>query len=362
LLSTYGWGEKLQNDFEPFAAQGLKPARVLVQQRGLYRLVTDAGELDAKVTGRFVHEAAEGDFPVVGDWVAADLRLEEGAAAIHAVLPRASAFVRRAAGPSGAAQVVAANVDVALLVASLNADLNARRLERYLATAHESGAQPVILLTKADKCDNVDELVAEVMAMAAGVPVVAISAKTGQGLDALAVHLAPGRTAVLLGSSGVGKSTLVNALFGSEKMATREIREDDAAGRHTTTHRELVLLPSGALILDTPGMRELGLWDVQQGVETTFADLKADIEALAEGCKFRDCSHQNEPGCAVRAALEDGRLDAERYEAWGKLQREMAHEVRKDDPRARAQARKVWISRTKGARAMMQQKKREKDE
>jgi ribosome biogenesis GTPase len=178
----------------------------------------------------------------------------------------------------------------------------------------------------------------------------------------LAVHLAPGRTAVLLGSSGVGKSTLVNALFGSEKMATREIREDDAAGRHTTTHRELVLLPSGALILDTPGMRELGLWETQQGVETTFADLKADIEALAEGCKFRDCSHQNEPGCAVRAALEDGRLDAERYEAWGKLQREMAHEVRKEDPRARAQARKVWISRTKGVRAITQQKKRERDD
>ncbi|MEO8113094.1 MAG: ribosome small subunit-dependent GTPase A [Phenylobacterium sp.] len=362
MLNSYGWSAKLQHDFEPYAAEGLSPGRVIVQQRGLYRLVTATGELNARLSGRFVHEAAEGDHPVVGDWVAADLRLEEGQATIQAVLPRASAFVRRAAGPSGAAQVVAANVDVALLAASLNAELNPRRLERYLATAYESGAQPVILLTKADACEDAEALIEGVRAVARGVPVVAISARTGQGLDELAAHLTPGRTAVLLGSSGVGKSTLVNVLFGAEKMATREIREDDAHGRHTTTHRELVLLPSGALILDTPGMRELGLWEVQQGVEATFADLRAEIETLAEGCKFRDCAHGNEPGCAVRAALEDGRLDAERYAAWGKLQRELAHEVRKEDPRARAQARKVWISRTKGVRSMMRQKKKEQEE
>jgi ribosome biogenesis GTPase len=358
LLSTYGWSDALRHDFEPYAAEGLQPARVIVQQRGLYRLITEAGEVDAKVTGRFVHEAGEGDFPVVGDWVAVDLG-GDGGNTIHAVLPRASAFIRRAAGPAGGAQVVAANVDVALLVASLNADLNPRRLERYLAAAHESGAQPVIVLTKADTCDNVEALVAQVQAVAPGVPVHAISSRTGQGMEALAVHMPPRSTAVLLGSSGVGKSTLVNALFGSEKMATREIREDDQAGRHTTTHRELVLLPSGALILDTPGMRELGMWDSEGGVEAAFADFRAEIEELAEGCKFRDCAHEREPGCAVRAALEDGRLDAERWESWNKLKRELAFEKRKVDPLAREADRKVWISRQKSAKAWTKAKRGE---
>jgi len=362
VITTYGWSPDLQQTFEPFAAEGFAPARVIVQQRGHYRLIAESGELDAKLSGRFVHEAAEGGFPVVGDWVGIDTRLEEGAATIHRLVPRTSAFVRRSAGQSGAAQVVAANVDVALLAASLNGDLNTRRLERYLAAAHESGAEPVIVLTKADAAPNAAELVAGVEAMAAGAPVVAVSARTPGGLDGLTPYLQPGRTAVLLGSSGVGKSTLVNALFGSEKMATREIREDDARGRHTTTHRELVLLPSGALILDTPGMREMGLWEVQDGLEATFADLREEIDAIAVDCRFSDCGHTNEPGCAVRAALADGRLDAARWESYGKLQKEMAFEVRKEDPRARAEARKVWIGRTKGYRALQDQRRRERDE
>ncbi len=362
MITTYGWSDDLRQTFEPFAAEGLAPARVIVQQRGHYRLVADTGELDARLSGRFVHEATEGGFPVVGDWVGVDPRLEEGAATIHRLVPRTSAFVRRAAGPSGAAQVVAANVDVALLAASLNADLNTRRLDRYLAAAHESGAEPVIVLTKADAAPNAAELAAGVEARAGGAPVVTVSARTPGGLDALAPYLRPGRTAVLLGSSGVGKSTLVNALFGAEKMATREIREDDARGRHTTTHRELVLLPSGALILDTPGMREMGLWEVQEGLEATFADLREEVDALAVDCRFSDCGHGNEPGCAVRAALADGRLDAGRWESYAKLRREMAFEERKEDPRARAEARKVWIGRTKGYRALKEQRRRERDE
>ncbi len=362
MITTYGWSHDLQRTFDSFAAEGLSPARVIVQQRGHYRLVAEHGELDAKLSGRFVHEAAEGGFPVVGDWVAIDPRLHEGAATVHGLVPRLSAFVRRAAGPSGASQVVAANVDVALLAASLNADLNLRRLERYLATAHESGAEPVIVLTKADVCPDPDNLMAGVRAIAGGAPVVAVSARTPGGLDSLAPYLQPGRTAVLLGSSGVGKSTLVNALFGAEKMATRQIRQDDARGRHTTTHRELVLLPSGALILDTPGMRELGLWEVQEGLEATFADLKDEVDTLALGCRFRDCGHTNEPGCAIPAALEDGRLDAARWRSYGKLQKEMAFEVRREDPRARAEARKVWIGRTKGYRALKDQRRRERDE
>jgi ribosome biogenesis GTPase len=359
LLSAYGWSPALQHDFTRFAAQGLVPARVTVQQRGRFRLVTERGETESRISGRFAHEAAEGDYPVTGDWVAVELKAD--VAVIQHVLPRATVFTRKAAGPSGAVQVVAANVDVALLAASLNADLNLRRLERYLATAYESGARPVIVLTKADACDDVATLVADVEAIAFGASVIACSGVTGEGLDELSAHLPAGRTAVLLGSSGVGKSTLVNALAGSDLMVTQAIREDDAHGRHTTTHRELILLPSGALILDTPGMRELALWEAETGVETVFADIAAEVEAIGEACRFRDCTHGREPGCAVQAALADGTLSADRWQSFGKLQAELAYEHRKADPRARAESRKVWISRHKAAKARMKAKREPDD-
>jgi ribosome biogenesis GTPase / thiamine phosphate phosphatase len=355
MLKSYGWSDALQHDFQPFAAQGLVPARVVVQQRNLYRLVAEAGEIEGRISGRFAHEAADGGYPVTGDWVAAELK--GGAAVIAQVLPRRTAFTRMAAGTAKDRQVVAANVDVALLAASLNADLNLRRLERYLATAYESGAGPIILLTKADACAEPDELIAGVEAIAFGVPVLAVSVRTGQGLAALSAQLEPGKTAVLLGSSGVGKSTLVNALAGAERMATREIREDDAHGRHTTTHRELILLPSGALILDTPGMRELALWDAEAGVAAAFAETTAQVEALAQGCRFRDCAHDREPGCAVRAALADGSLDAERWASFQKLRRELAFAVRKEDPLAAAAERKRWIAIHKSGRARTKSKR-----
>jgi len=355
LLTSYGWSETLQRDFEPFAAQGLVPARVIVQQRGLYRLAASAGEIEGRISGRFAHEAAAGGYPVTGDWVAAELKAD--AAIIAHVLPRTTAFTRLAAGTSKDRQVVAANVDTALLAASLNADLNLRRLERYLATAYESGAKPVILLTKADACEEPGPPIDEVEAVAFGVPVIAVSVRTGQGLEELRALLAPGKTAVLLGSSGVGKSTLVNALAGAERMATREIREDDAHGRHTTTHRELILLPSGALILDTPGMRELALWDAEAGVAAAFAETTAEVERLAEGCRFRDCAHGKEPGCAVQAALADGRLDADRWRSFQKLQRELAHAVRKEDPLAAAAERKRWAAIHKAGRQRMHDKR-----
>ncbi len=350
-LTPYGWSPALQTQFQihcdQHPSQDLIPGRVLVQQRGLVRLVTPLGEFSAALAGRLAHDAAPGDLPVAGDWVAATPHADGSGATIHHVLPRASAFVRRASGPGGGLQVVAANVDIALITASLNADLSLRRIERYLATAWESGAAPVVVLTKSDLCDDVETLKAQVEAVAVGAPVHAVSALTGAGLDALAGLLRAGQTAVLLGSSGAGKSTLVNALAGQELMATQAILEEGARGRHTTTHRELVLLPSGGLLLDTPGMRELGLWDADAGLSATFAD----IEALAAHCRFHDCAHQTEPGCAIRAALEDGALDPDRWRSFQKLQRELAHLDRREDPIARIEARRVWIRRTKDYRA-----------
>jgi ribosome biogenesis GTPase len=353
LLTTYGWSPALQDHFAPFAAQGLVAGRIIVQQRGGYRLATEAGEIDARASGTLLKAASDTERPAAGDWVAVEPRPGETTALVRAVLPRRSAFIRKASGPRGGAQVVAANVDVALLVASMNADLNLRRLERYLATAYESGADPVVVLTKADLSDDPAAVVAEVEAIAFGVPVLAVSAKSGAGLEALRAQVAPGRTAVLLGSSGAGKSTLVNALLGEARMATADIREDDARGRHTTTRRELVLLPGGGLILDTPGMRELGLWDAEAGVSATFED----VEALAGRCRFSDCSHGGEPGCAVQAAIAAGDLPQARLAAYAKLQAELAYERRREDPRAAQENRKLWISRHKAARAWMKQKR-----
>ena len=351
-LTPYGWGPALQSDFDAIArehpGQDLAPARVVVQHRDLWRLVTPAGEVEARVAGRLAHDAAPGALPAVGDWVAAS------GPVIHHLLPRRTAFTRRASGPGGGLQVVAANVDLALITASLNADLSARRIERYLASAWESGATPVVVLTKADACGDPEAAVDEIAAVAVGAEVHAVSALTGAGMDALAARLLPGKTAVLLGSSGVGKSTLVNALAGEELMATQAIIEEGARGRHTTTHRQLVRLPSGALILDTPGMRELGLWDADAGLAATFAD----IEALAAGCRFHDCAHQSEPGCAIRAALAAGDLDPDRWRSFQKLQRELAHLDRRDDWQARAEHRRVWSQRTRDYRAL----KRRRDE
>ena len=350
MLTSYGWSEKLQDDFAPYAAEGLIPARILIQHRGGYRLITEQGEMDGLASGRLIKTSSEVERPAAGDWVAGELR--DGQFLVQRVLPRATAFVRKAISRGGA-QVVAANADVALLVASLNSDLNLRRLERYLATTYESGAQPVIVLTKADLATDVDAAVAEVEAIAFGAPVLAISSKTGQGLDALREHLPPGRTAVLLGSSGAGKSTLLNALAGEERMDTGAIREADERGRHTTTHRELVLMPYGGLILDTPGMRELGMWDASGGVSTAFED----VEELAAQCKFSDCSHGNEPGCAVQAAIASGDLPEDRWLAYQKLQAELAFEKRKEDPQLALANKRKWISIHKAGRARMKAKR-----
>jgi ribosome biogenesis GTPase len=341
-LQSLGWDETLAEAFQPYELDGLVPARAAVEHRIDYVVYTELGELRAETTGKLRHE---GEHPAVGDWLAVAARPDEGRATIHAVLPRKSAFIRKSPFNETKPQVLAANVDVVFIVAGLDNDFNIRRIERYLTLGWESGAQPVVLLTKADLCDDVDARVAEVEAVAFGVPVHAVSAPRGDGVETVRSYVPPGRTAALLGSSGVGKSTLVNALVGHEVLATQPVREGDSEGRHTTTHRELVLLPEGGLVLDTPGMRELQLWDAEEGIAASFDD----VEALTAQCRFTDCSHGEEPGCAVREAIKDGTLDKERFESWQKLQRELDHLVTKQDGRARAEARK---ERRRFARSM----------
>jgi ribosome biogenesis GTPase len=320
-LQALGWDASFEAAFEPHNRSDLIPGRVAVQHRGAWVVLCEHAELWCDLAGRLVREAEPGELPAVGDWVALAPR-EEGKATIHAVLPRRTKFSRKAAsGESDRTeeQIVAANVDTVFLVTGLGLDFNVRRLERYLAAAWESGAAPVIVLTKSDlHPDEVDAAVAEVETIAFGVPVHALSGITGEGVESLDPHLRPGRTIALLGSSGVGKSTLVNRLAGREVLATQEVRAD-GRGRHTTSHRELVPLPGGALLLDTPGMRELQLWEMGDGL----ADAFGDVEELAARCRFSDCAHEGEPGCAIRAALADGSLDRERWESYVKLQREL---------------------------------------
>jgi ribosome biogenesis GTPase len=339
-LEALGWSGSWAAAHAADAALGREPARVLAEDRGSYQLAGRSGELRGTVTGRFRFEADEDPaaFPAVGDWVSIEGGLS-GDTVIHAVLPRRTALVRQAAGLRTEAQVVGANVDVVFVVASLNADLNARRLERYLAAVWESGAEPVVVLSKADlqSDDALQTDLATVERIATGVPVLAASAIDGRGIEAVQGRIGPGRTAAFVGSSGVGKSTLLNRLAGADVAATSDIREDDARGRHTTTRRQLHLLPAGGLVIDTPGMRELALWD-GDGLDRSFAD----IEELAAGCRFGDCAHAGEPGCAVVTASLAGRLDVERLDAWRKLQREAAHHERRVDALARATERRRW--------------------
>jgi ribosome biogenesis GTPase len=331
-LESLGWDASFADAFRPYEQDGLAPARAAVEHRSDYVVYTEQGELRAELAGRL---RRDDEHPAVGDWLAVAPRADESRATIHAVLPRRTAFTRKVAYAETKPQVVSANVDVVFVVCGLDANYNVRRIERYLTLAWESGATPVVLLTKADLRADVDLRVLEVESIAYGIPVHAVSAPLGDGVEAVRAHVPRGRTAALLGSSGVGKSTLVNALVGEELLETRAVRED-GRGRHTTTHRQLVPLPEGGLVLDTPGMRELQLWDAQDGLDTAFVE----IGELAARCRFSDCAHRREPGCAVHAALVDGTLDVERFESWRKLQRELERLARKQDARARSDARK----------------------
>ncbi|MBT2214802.1 ribosome small subunit-dependent GTPase A [Virgibacillus dakarensis] len=334
-LEKLGWDDSIRD------AENDKLARVITVQKNSYRISDGEVEYFAHLSGKFLNQATTAlDFPAVGDWAEVQKLADEQKAVIHRVLPRKSQFIRQAAGFKTEGQIVAANMDLVFIVNSLNHDLNVRRMERYILATYESGASPVVVLTKLDEStpEDVMRIIAQVEEVAIGVPIVAISSITGEGMEELLKYLPAQKTVALLGSSGVGKSTLVNKLLGEEVQETKDIREADSKGRHTTTHREMFIMPNGALLIDTPGMRELQLWDGDSAIDTTFQD----IEALVLECRFTDCQHDTEPGCRVQEALASGELTVERFQSYLKLQRELAYEKRKQDQKARLEEKNKW--------------------
>jgi ribosome biogenesis GTPase len=337
-LELLGWDAAWREAFDAQAAGDAIPARVSRVDRGACTTLAADGTVRALVPSRDLT-------PAVGDWTAVEPATPQSDAVLRAILPRRTHFTRHAAGEETAEQVVAANIDNVFIVNALDQRDSPRRVERYLALAWQSGANPVVVLTKADLRNDLEAAVVEIEAVTFGVPVHAVSARDGSGLADLDAYHARGETVALIGLSGAGKSTLINALMGEERMATADVRED-GRGRHTTTHRELLPLPGGGVLIDTPGMRSVGLWEAEEGVEQTFAD----IEELAEHCRFSDCTHVHEPGCAVQAAIADGRLDAERLRSYEKLLAELRFQERKIDARARSDERKHWRALSKEMR------------
>lgn len=336
-LYSLGWDASFEAQFQPHFSSGLIPARIAVEHRSAYQVLGEDGSSTARCSGRFLHHTSErAAMPTVGDWVAIERRpgIEQGD--IQAVLTRRSAFSRAAAGRQTSRQIIAANVDTVFLVTGLDYNFNLRRIERYLTVAAESGAEPVIILNKTDLCPEFEARIAEVEVVARGVPVAAVSAVTGHDIDEIALFVRPGRTIALLGSSGVGKSTLVNRLMGKSVQDTGPARLDDDRGRHTTTTRNLFVLPTGGILIDTPGLRELGLW------ETDVAQTFDDLGELAKKCRFSDCGHDTEPGCAVREAVESGLLEPGRLTNWRKLLREQAFAIRQQDEAAKRRYTESW--------------------
>ncbi|NDI36171.1 ribosome small subunit-dependent GTPase A [Chengkuizengella sediminis] len=337
-INKLGWNEYFENEFLPYKEKQFTVGRVALEHKRLYRVYTENGEVLGEVSGKFRFESASReDYPAVGDWVVLQQMEGENKAIIHAVLPRTSKFSRKVAGITTEEQIVAANVDTVFIVISLNDDFNMRRIERYLIMVWESGANPVILLSKADLCKDVDEKVSQVETIAIGVPICVISSVENTGVEQLGPYMNVGETITLTGSSGVGKSTLVNLLMEKEVQEIQDIRHDDK-GKHTTTYRELFVLPNDVIMVDTPGMREFQLWEADDSFDHTFSD----IEQLASECYFKDCSHNNEPKCAVKKAIENGSLEATRYESYLKLKKELAFLERKNDKKAQKLEKDKW--------------------
>ncbi len=323
-LTKLGWNAAREEQFAPYAAKGFLPARVAVEDKLHYRVWTVDAELLAQVTGKIIHEAKgnHAQLPKVGDWVAIKLVPNEEKAAIHAVLPRTTQITRKNSGRETSSQILATNLETIFLVMATDISYNAARLERMLVMAHDSGARPVVVLNKVDLCEDLDPLLAGAQAIAKNVPVYPVSATTRRGLKKLAAEVKPGDTVAFIGTSGVGKSSLINRLYGEDLMPTIEVRAQDAKGRHTTTWREMIFLPTGGVVIDTPGMREFHLWDLAgPGTRETFPE----FDELALRCHFRDCTHTQEKDCAVLAALNADKIPRDRYESFVKLQKEIAY-------------------------------------
>ncbi|HEB12804.1 MAG TPA: ribosome small subunit-dependent GTPase A [Actinobacteria bacterium] len=336
-LNELGWDKHFSEHFESLGRSDFLQARVLIETARIYSVFCASGELSAEVSGKLVHKASgRQDFPVVGDWVAVKPSSGERKATIHDVLPRKSAFIRKEAGKRTEAQVVAANIDTVFMVCGLDGDFNPSRIERYLAVAWESGAKPVVVLNKTDICTDVDDVVKTVESVAPGIPVLPMSATENIGVDRLCAHIRFGETVAFLGSSGVGKSSLVNALLGIERQHVRDVRGDDNRGRHTTVHGQLFVLPEGGVLIDTPGLRELQLWSDNEGLARAFDD----IEELSSQCRFKNCRHDTEPGCAVRQALEDGTLADRRWQSYTKLKQELNHLESRQDTKSKLTEKK----------------------
>lgn len=339
-LSSLGWCGFFEEAFQQHYKNGFVPARVSAESRGEYEVLAEAGTFSAKCSGRLAHRAStRRDYPAVGDWVA--IACDDGSiATIHALLPRRTMLSRVEAG-GRAEQVMAANVDTLFIITGLDHNYNLRRIERYLVLGRQGGAESVVILNKADLCAATAERRRAVEAIACEAPVITLSALTGEGIADIQRFLTEGKTVALLGSSGVGKSTLVNRICGDTVQTTAGVREDDSRGRHTTTGRQLIQIPAGGLLIDTPGMRELGMWEGGDGLDTSFDD----VAALAARCRFRDCQHTSEPGCAIREALESDALDSMRFAAWKKLQLEQTAANRRRDVAARQLETQQWKRR-----------------
>lgn len=337
-LTALGWSKAYENAYLEYKDLTLKPGRVFAEYKNFYKVVYEDGEVLADVSGKLLYEALEQeDLPAVGDWVAISPRQNEGRATIHHILPRKSKFSRKVAGTNTREQIVAANIDTVFIVNALNNDFNLRRMERYLMLAWESGANPVIVLSKADLCENLGDMISETETIALGVPIHAVSTYQETGLQELQDYFREGHTVALLGSSGVGKSSLINHLLGGEVQKVQELRHDGQKGKHTSTHREMFLLPQGGLIIDTPGMREIQLWDAEEGLQEAFED----IEAAAAACFFKDCKHVREPRCAVREAIAQGIIAPERLESYKKLEKELRYLEKKQNSASRIAQRKT---------------------
>jgi len=352
-LKDLGWSPIFEDHFREFSKQGLSPARVANEQKLLYVVYCEQGELRAEVSGKFrYHTLLKSGFPKVGDWIAATVSPEEGEATIHALLPRRNSFSRKVAGELTEEQVVAANIDTAFIVTGLDGDFSLRRIERYLALTWDMGVNPVVVLNKTDLCSQVEKRIEEVESIALGVPIFPVSAKEGEGLETLWRYLGRGKTASLLGSSGVGKSSIINSLLGRKRQAVSSVRRIQNRGKHTTSNRELILLPNGGMIIDNPGMREIQVWGEGEGLQITFQD----IDELTLRCRFRDCKHQSEPGCAVQDALRKGTLGSKRFQSYLKLKRELHYLATRKDQKARRTEEEKWKKLSQWSKQMKKYK------